>query len=204
MGNKVSTKTMFHLDKTVLGEDELRYLLQHTKMSREQIVDFHDDFLRDCPNGYLTKKEFIKMFKEMYQCDCANKKGDKFCEYVFKAIDENSNSLIEFTDFIICFSISSFGTLKEKIRLAFKIYDVNQDGLIDRVEFSKVIESLVDFTNDRQIDRKDNRSLKQTVDFLMKKLDKNRNHVIEFDEFMNGCLEDDYVRSILVDKMFNN
>jgi Ca2+-binding EF-hand superfamily protein len=39
-----------------------------------------------------------------------------------RAIDKDSNDKIEFTDFVVVFSITSFSDLKEKIILAFKIY----------------------------------------------------------------------------------
>ncbi|CAF0798258.1 unnamed protein product [Brachionus calyciflorus] len=208
MGSQLSyirrSRSTQSLDKITLDENELRFLIASTKMSREQIIDFHENFLRDCPSGYLTKKEFVKMFKELYHNEDLNDKADKFCEYVFKAIDANSNNLIEFSDFIICFSTTTFGTLRDKIELAFKIYDLNSNKRIDKYELTKVLDALFLFTNLANRERKDSRTTKQQVDFLMKKLDKNRNHVIEYDEFYNGIIEDEYVRSILIDKMFNS
>ena len=44
----------------------------------------------------------------------------------FRALDVDSNNVIEFTDFVVCFSITSFGNLNEKISLAFKIYDLGK------------------------------------------------------------------------------
>ena len=41
------------------------------------------------------------------------------------ALDSDSNNIVEFTDFVVCFSITSFGNLKEKIQLAFRIYDLS-------------------------------------------------------------------------------
>jgi hypothetical protein len=47
--------------------------------------------------------------------------------FISSAFDYDSNSIVEFTDFVVCFSITSFGNIEEKIKLAFKIYDL---GLI--------------------------------------------------------------------------
>lgn len=43
-----------------------------------------------------------------------------------RAFDSESKEAIDFTDFVVCFSITSFGDLKQKITLAFKIYDLGK------------------------------------------------------------------------------
>ncbi len=55
-----------------------------TNMDSEQIRDFHANFLQDCPTGVVTKKEFIKMFKQLHSNDNKKQKAEKFTEYVFK------------------------------------------------------------------------------------------------------------------------
>lgn len=67
----------------------------------------------------------------------------------------------------------------------------------------KVLDALYDLTGISEIERKDDRSVKSRVDTIMKKLDKNKNNVLEFDEFFDGCLDDEVIRNILVDPMFN-
>jgi Ca2+-binding EF-hand superfamily protein len=67
-----------------LNEDEIKLLLESTSMSREQIVDFYQNFLKDCPNGVLKKKEFCRLFKELHNNDLKTQKVEKFAEYVFK------------------------------------------------------------------------------------------------------------------------
>ncbi len=147
MGNILNRKDKIAANKGEirLSEEELNLLLKNTNMSRDQIIEFHQKFLQDCPTGILTKKEFVKMFQQLHPNEEKRKKVEKFCEYVFKsfflrifililveitcffsyrAIDKDSNDKIEFTDFVVVFSITSFGDLKEKISLAFKIYDL--------------------------------------------------------------------------------
>lgn len=48
-----------------------------------------------------------------------------------RALDIKSSNTIEFTDFVVCFSITSFGDLNEKIKLAFRIYDLGMYIYID-------------------------------------------------------------------------
>lgn len=121
--------------------------------------------------------------------------------YFCRAIE--SNDAIEFTDFVVCFSITSFGNLKEKITLAFKIYDLDKNQVIDEKEMLKVLEALFDLTGIPDNDRKGDQSPKAKVESMMKQLDKNGNNVLEFDEFYEGCMSDELVRKILIDPMFN-
>ena len=52
--------------------------------SCEQIIDFYENFLKDCPNGYLTRKDFVELFKKLHPIDKNKQKAEKFSEYVFR------------------------------------------------------------------------------------------------------------------------
>jgi len=112
---------------------------------------------------------------------------------------------LSFSDFLVFYSISSFGNLKEKIKLAFKIYDHNKDNVIDKSEMRQMLEILFDLTMIGQAEGK-KKTAQSTVKIIMKKLDKidtNRDKLIQFDELMNACINDKMICSILVDPMFN-
>ncbi len=152
-----------------------------------------------------------------------NNLSDFIKNFNLSAFDTDSNNKIPFTDFVVCYSITSFGNLRDKIELAFKIYDLgkilfiililvhrfnlinnkDKNKVIDKNEMHKVIEALYDMTGVPENERKGDNSPKRKVEEMIHKLDKNFNNVLEFDEFLDGCLSDDYVRNILVDPMFN-
>jgi hypothetical protein len=67
----------------------------------------------------------------------------------------------------------------------------------------KVLEALFELTGVNQNERKDHKTAKTIVDEMMKKLDQNGDNVLQIDEFVDGCLEDETVRKILIDPMFN-
>ena len=67
----------------------------------------------------------------------------------------------------------------------------------------KVLEALYDMTGVPDAERKGEKSPKSKVDSFMKKMDTNHDSVLQLDEFVNGCLEDEIVRKILIDPMFN-
>lgn len=75
--------------------------------------------------------------------------------------------------------------------------------MIDKNELLKVLEALYDLTGVPDAERKGPLSPKAKVELMMKQLDLNGNNVLEFDEFFNGCMADEYVRKILIDPMYN-
>jgi Ca2+-binding EF-hand superfamily protein len=84
MGNKLNCHGEKNSSRQIITENEISLLLANTEMDREQIIDFHANFLSDCPSGILTKKEFTKMFKQLHIAEANKNKADKFTEYVFK------------------------------------------------------------------------------------------------------------------------
>jgi Ca2+-binding EF-hand superfamily protein len=92
--------------------------------------------------------------------------------------------------------------LEQKITLAFKIYDIDKNNVIDKHEMLKVLETLFDLTGISEAERKE-KSPKKIVELIMKKLDKNGDNVIQIKEFVDGCIADEMICSVLIDPMFN-
>ena len=70
--------------------------------------------MKDCPAGQLDKTEFSRIYKQFFPF------GDpgEFSEYVFDVFDVNKNGTIDFKEFICALSITSRGSLDEKLRCA--------------------------------------------------------------------------------------
>jgi len=166
MGNCVGGKGK--KDPTVLSEDEIKLLLENTKLNRAQINALHQNFLKECPSGKLTKKDFVKLFKEVHPSENKKEKADKFCEYVFKVIDTQGLGYISFNDFVLCFSLTSYGDFKQKCEFAFRLYDLDKDNLISKKEMTQVLEALYDLSG--IVDRKKDKSPAKKVEEIMKKI----------------------------------
>lgn len=120
MGSKTSKKKDFSRDEFLIDQ-----LVSQTSFKREQLVQMHSQFLRECPNGRLSKKDFVNMFLKMQSNDAKNLQGtQKYYEYVFNALDQDDSGYIDFSEFIIAFSMISPGSTEEKIRMAFRIFDL--------------------------------------------------------------------------------
>lgn len=174
MGNCVGGKGK--KDPTVLTEEEIKLLLENTKLNRAQINALHQNFLKECPSGKLTKKDFVKLFKEVHPSENKKEKADKFCEYVFKVIDRDSLGYISFNDFVLCFSLTSYGDFKQKCEFAFRLYDLDKDNKISKKEMTQVLVALYDLSG--ITDRKKDKAPSKKVDEIMKLI----NHQTELKE----------------------
>lgn len=83
MGSKQS-KAEDLSETSHLSDPTIDLLMVNTDLTRDQIIKIHQEFLKDCPNGLLYKKDFIKMFKQLHSSEKKRSKADKYCEYVFK------------------------------------------------------------------------------------------------------------------------
>jgi Ca2+-binding EF-hand superfamily protein len=78
-----SSENNVHYDLT---ENEINILLENTRMDREQIIDYHKQFIVENPSGVIDKNKFITMFNDLLHSnnDITKRKVDRFAEYVFK------------------------------------------------------------------------------------------------------------------------
>lgn len=80
MGNK---KSKDNGDASILTEEKILSIMDTTSFKREEIIKWHEGFIKDCPSGQLNKRKFIEVYKVFYP----QGKADKFCSLVFKVFD---------------------------------------------------------------------------------------------------------------------
>lgn len=222
MGNCVGGKGK--KDPTILTEEEIKLLLENTKLNRAQINALHQNFLKECPSGKLTKKDFVKLFKEVHPSENKKEKADKFCEYVFKVIDRDSLGYISFNDFVLCFSLTSYGDFKQKCEFAFRLYDLDKDNKITKKEMTRVLTALYDLSG--ITDRKKDKAPAKKVDEIMKLINTKTDEkepeapapadgkkqkkakkqkprdFINKDQFIDACSNDEALKKLFVDSIF--
>ena len=118
-------------------------------------------FLKDCPSGELDRLTFVKIYQAIFPF------GDPedYANYIFRVYDGNHNGLIDFSEFICAMSVTSHGTLEEKLECrtrsctaidladlalphpgAFQLYGIEGSGAISYQGLLKIIQSIYKMT----------------------------------------------------------
>lgn len=119
-----------------------------------------------------------------------------YAHLVFKAFDVNCNGAITFRDLLVTLSTLLRGSVYERLRWTFKLYDLNGDGCISRGELGEVISAVHELMG-RNHHELDDKKARDQVDRVFKKLDLNQDGVITIEEFLEACLKDDIVTKSL-------
>lgn len=108
--------------------------------------------------------------------------------------DEDGGGSVDFREFISGLSaFSSRGNKEEKLRFAFKVYDIDRDGYISNGELFLVLKMMVgNNLKDAQ--------LQQIVDKTIMEADKDGDGKINFDEFERMVAATDVTLSMTLDQ----
>ena len=142
--------------------------------------------MNDCPPGVLDKAEFSRMYKQFFPF------GDPapLAEYVFNVFDENKNGYIDFKEFICALSVTGRGRLDEKLRWAFKLYDINDDGTITYNEMLTIVRAIYKMTGQMVKLPEDEDTPEQRVNKIFALMDLDKNAELSFEEFKEGSKQD--------------
>ncbi|CAF1210547.1 unnamed protein product [Rotaria magnacalcarata] len=177
--------------KVELSDATISTLLDETKFTHEEIIDWWHGFLADCPSGLLDKDKFIEVYQHKYPSG----KAKGFCDHVFRTFNPDKRAhAIDFERFMCAINVTLKGTSDEKLNWAFTMYDINGDQRISKKEMLSVLKAMLDLLGK---DKKGPNKPQKQVDRIFLRIDSNHDNYISKEEFFSGCRADENIRAIL-------
>lgn len=176
------------MSRSNLTEQDIQFIMSNTDFTREKIVTWHEDFLKQCPDGKLRKPEFVKFYKNLIPGD-QSPDEDSYCEMVFQAFDADNNNYIDYPEFLISFWIRAKGSLRDKIDWLFNIYDTDRSNYLSQIELYRMFRLLFSVKNIKDDPYEKTKSLFDAVD-------RSKDNRITRQEFIAGLTNDENLRNL--------
>ncbi|KZS11675.1 Guanylyl cyclase-activating protein 2 [Daphnia magna] len=187
------------LDDVMFGKttrhrpEELKSLEKSTKFTRKEIQLIYRGFKQECPNGVVDEQSFKEIFVQFFPQGDAS----QYAHYVFKTFKNGTSGTIKFEDFLQSLSQASRGTIQEKLRWIFGLYDLNGDGYISKAEMTSVAMAIFDMLGRHAAPAVDDQTASKHIDQIFHKIDANHDGLITFEELSQWCTrEERFVKSL--------
>ncbi|OAD54641.1 Kv channel-interacting protein 2 [Eufriesea mexicana] len=88
----------------------------------------------------------------------------QYAHYVFNTLDQDHSGILSFEDFVTGLSILSRGSIDEKLRWTFSLYDINGDGCITREEMTDIVTAVYELMGKFADPTLDHEGVREKVD----------------------------------------
>lgn len=166
--------------------------MQMTKFTRKELQAMYRGFKQDCPQGVVKEELFKEIYAHFFP---RGSETDAYASYVYNSI-ERSGPSVTFTDLVLMMSTLARGSPEEKLRWAFRLYDVDRDGVLSREEIYRVVLSIYDLLGKKTASMYEKTAIDQ-ADQVFERLDLNGDGVITVTEFITSCMRDKRIRDSL-------
>merc|ERR1711963_126383 len=89
---------------------------------------------------------------------------------------------------LLAIDVTSSGSPEQKLNWAFRMYDVDENGMIDLNEMTRLVKSIYKVSQNKRKGPSD--TAEQRAADIFKKMDVNSDGVVTREEFVSACLED--------------
>ncbi|XP_073707192.1 guanylyl cyclase inhibitory protein [Garra rufa] len=158
-----------------------------------ELYEWFRKFLNECPSGLITLHEFRRHF-----CNgTVGKESAEYAEQIFRTLDNNGDGVVDFREYVTAISMLIEGTTVEKLRWSFKLYDKDKDGAITRSEMLEIMQAVYKMSVAASLTKPDPLTAEECTNRIFVRLDKDNNAVISQEEFIEGALNDEWIREML-------
>ncbi|XP_043556524.1 Kv channel-interacting protein 4-like [Chiloscyllium plagiosum] len=118
----------------------LEQLEAQTKFTKKELQILYRGFKNECPSGIVNEETFKEIYAQFFpQGDAST-----YAHFLFNAFDTDHNGSVSFEDFVMGLSVLLRGTIQDKLKWAFNLYDINKDGYVTKEEMLDIMKSIYD------------------------------------------------------------
>ncbi|XP_061943116.1 Kv channel-interacting protein 1 isoform X4 [Apis cerana] len=167
--------------------DSLASLCRATRFTEAELKRIYRGFKAECPTGVVREETFKCIYSQFFP-QGAN--TSQYAHYVFNTLDQDHSGILSFEDFVTGLSILSRGSIDEKLRWTFSLYDINGDGCITREEMTDIVTAVYELMGKFADPNLDHEGVREKVDRMFQKMDGNKDGVVTLSEFLEACRAD--------------
>uniref|UniRef100_A0A4W3I7I0 Potassium voltage-gated channel interacting protein 4 n=1 Tax=Callorhinchus milii TaxID=7868 RepID=A0A4W3I7I0_CALMI len=161
----------------------LEQMQAQTKFTKKELQILYRGFKNECPSGIVNEDTFKDIYAQFFpQGDAST-----YAHFLFNAFDTDHNGSVSFEDFVTGLSVLLRGTIQDKLKWAFNLYDINKDGYITKEEMLDIMKSIYDMMGKYTYPVLRDEIPRQHVEIFFQKMDKNKDGVVTIDEFIETC-----------------
>lgn len=166
----------------------IEYFVNVTNFSKKEIKSLYRNFKNDCPNGIVNEETFKDIYGQFFPMGDAG----SYAHFLFRAFDVDDAGELNFEQFVIGLSTLLRGTLQDRLKWTFRLYDVNNDGFITKEGMLQVVTSLYSMLGNS------NRFFTEHhceihVDKVFEKFDAVEHGIITLEDFCAVCEKDESI-----------
>ncbi|KAM6936759.1 guanylyl cyclase inhibitory protein [Xenentodon cancila] len=150
-------------------------------------------FINECPSGLITLHEFQRHF-----CDgTVGGESADYAEQIFRTLDNNGDGVVDFREYVMAISMLIEGSAVQKLCWSFKLYDKDSDGAITKEEMLDIMQAVYKMNVAAALTQPNELTAEECTNRIFVRLDKDNNAIISLEEFIQGALDDDWIRDML-------
>ncbi|XP_033121963.1 neuronal calcium sensor 1-like [Anneissia japonica] len=172
-----------------LSASDIKEIQDSTYFDKREIQQWHKDFMKDCPSGALRREEFQTIYHQFFP----NGDPSKFAGFVFNVFDSDKDGYISFKEFISALSVTSRGSLDEKLDWAFNLYDLDHDGFITKKEMLDIVDAIYKMVGNMLDLPSDEDTPEKRVNKIFGQMDTSGRGKLNKEEFREGSKCDPWI-----------
>ncbi|KAM7384787.1 hypothetical protein PAMA_011914 [Pampus argenteus] len=172
-----------------VSKEILEDLKLNTKFSETEIVQWYENFKKQCPTGRISKEEFQSIYSKFFP----ESEADTYAEHVFRSFDTNDDGTLDFKEYIVALHMTSTGKTTRKLEWAFSLFDVDKNGYITKSEVKEICTAIFKLFPKDELDDlpDDENTAEKRADKLWTFFEKGETERVAEGEFIQGVLDNE-------------